>query len=137
LFQCKNRGNQNGGNNGGKKNCLKLKKRDSRLNNNNYNPGSNNSDNRYRENYESQDMVFTVTLYTERFEDDVIVVQVYTIALWIEACLMLKTSMRTFELVMEISEQQQRLVVASVESFKSMDHLLISFFTILSLSQIL
>jgi hypothetical protein len=63
LFQCKNRGHQNGNNNGGnsaggifgnychkpghvKQNCLKLKKRDSQLNNNNFNRGNSNSGNR-------------------------------------------------------------------------------------------
>jgi hypothetical protein len=88
LFQCKNQGNQNGNNNGGnatggifcnycckpghvKQNCLKLKKRDSRLNNNNFNPGNSNSGNRDRENFESQDMVFTAKSDAEKFEDDI------------------------------------------------------------------
>jgi Zinc knuckle len=64
-FKCKNRRNQNGGSNGGnasgsiyctycrkpghmKRNCLKLKKKDSRLNNAKYNPtGNGNHNNRY------------------------------------------------------------------------------------------
>jgi hypothetical protein len=87
-FHCKNRGNQNGNNNGGnstggifcnycrkpghvKQNCLKLKKRDSRLNNNNFNPGNSNSGNRDQENFDSQDMAFKATSDAEKFEDDI------------------------------------------------------------------
>jgi hypothetical protein len=88
-FQCKNRGNQNGGSNGGNTTggmyynyyhkpvyinlkCLKLKTGDSRLNNNNYNPSGNRKyGNRDRENNESQDMLFTATSDAERFQDDI------------------------------------------------------------------
>jgi hypothetical protein len=87
-FQCKNRGNQNGNNNGGnltggifcnycckpghvKQNCLKLKKRDSRISNINSNPGNSNSGHRDQESFESQDMVFTATSDAEKFEDDI------------------------------------------------------------------
>jgi hypothetical protein len=71
-FQCKNRAINNGGNNGNssggifcsycrksghdKKNCLKLKKKEARNNN-----PSNNSGDGNRQNYESQDVVFTDT----------------------------------------------------------------------------
>jgi hypothetical protein len=47
-------------------------------------------------------MVFTVTSNAERFEDDIWIC-VHTIVLRIEACLMLKASMRTFKLVMGIA----------------------------------
>ena len=85
-FQCKNRGNQNGGNNGSnttgsnyctycrkpghvKQNCFKLKKKDSRFSNN---PSSNsNNGNPGRENYESQDVVFAATSDAEKFTDDI------------------------------------------------------------------
>jgi hypothetical protein len=53
-----------------KQNCLKLKKRDSRLNNSKNVPsGNSNYGNRDGEN--TQDMVFTATSDAERFEDDV------------------------------------------------------------------
>jgi hypothetical protein len=52
--------------------CLKFKKRDSRLNNSNNNTSGNSKyGNRDRENYKSQDMMFTVTLEAERFEDNI------------------------------------------------------------------
>jgi hypothetical protein len=88
-FQCKNRGNQNGGNNGGnasgsfyctycckpghvKQNCLKLKRKNSRLNNtNNTSSGKGNNSNCDRENFESQDMVFAATSDAEKFDDDI------------------------------------------------------------------
>jgi hypothetical protein len=88
-FQCKNRGNQNGGSNGGnasgsiyctycrkpghvKQNCLKLKRKDSRLNyTNNNSSGNGNNSNRNRENFESQDMVFAATSDAEKFDDDI------------------------------------------------------------------
>jgi hypothetical protein len=89
LFQCKHRGNQNGGNNGRntigsiyctycckpghvKQNCLKLKKKDPQLNNTNYNPsGNGNNNNCNRENFDSQDIVFAATSDTEKFDDDI------------------------------------------------------------------
>jgi hypothetical protein len=89
LVQCKNQGNQNGGSNGGnasgsicctycrkpghvKQNCLKLKRKDSRLNNTNNNSSNNsNNSNCDRENFESQDMVFAATSDTEKFDDDI------------------------------------------------------------------
>jgi hypothetical protein len=71
-FQCKNRAINNGGSNGNssggifcsyccksghdKKNCLKLKKKEARNNN-----PSNNSSNGNRQNYKTQDVVFTAT----------------------------------------------------------------------------
>jgi hypothetical protein len=89
LFQCKNRGNQNGGSNGGnlsgsiyctycrqpghvKQNCLKLKRKDSRLKNtNNNSSGNGNNSNLDRQNFESQDMVFAATSDAEEFNDDI------------------------------------------------------------------
>jgi hypothetical protein len=89
LFQCKNRGNQNGGSNGGnasgsiyctychkpghvKQNCLKLKRKDSRLSNtNNNSSGNGHNSNLDRQNFESQDMVFAATLDAEEFDDDI------------------------------------------------------------------
>jgi gag-polypeptide of LTR copia-type len=88
-FQCKNQGIQNGGSNGGnasgsiyctycrkhghvKQNCLKLKRKDSRLNNTNNNSSSNgNNTNRDRQNFESQDMVFAATSDAEEFDDNI------------------------------------------------------------------
>jgi hypothetical protein len=88
-FQCKNRGNQNGGSNGGnasgsiyctycrkpghvKQNCLKLKRKDSRLSNtNNNSSGNGNNSNQDRQNFESQDMVFAATSDAEEFDDDI------------------------------------------------------------------
>jgi gag-polypeptide of LTR copia-type len=88
-FQCKNRGTQNGGSNGGnasgsiyctycckpghvKQNCLKLKRKDSRLNNtNNNSSGNGNISNCDRQSFESQDMVFAATSDAEKFDDDI------------------------------------------------------------------
>jgi hypothetical protein len=55
-----------------KQNCLKLKRKDSRLNKtNNNSSGKGNNSNRDRENFESQDMVFAATLDAEKFDDDI------------------------------------------------------------------
>jgi hypothetical protein len=55
-----------------KQNCLKLKRKDSRLyNTNNNSSGKGNNSNRDRENFESQDMVFAATLDAEKFDDDI------------------------------------------------------------------
>jgi CRISPR/Cas system-associated protein Cas10 (large subunit of type III CRISPR-Cas system) len=82
LFQCKNRESHHGENNcysnGGiicsycrkpghdKKNCLKLKKKNSRLNH-----ASTNNGNTDRPNFDSQDVVFTATASYERINEDV------------------------------------------------------------------
>jgi hypothetical protein len=53
------------------KNCLKLKRKNSQLNNtNNNSSGNGNDSNRGREIFESQDMVFAATLDAENFDDD-------------------------------------------------------------------
>jgi hypothetical protein len=82
-------GKSNGGSNGGnasgsiyctycrkpghvKQNCLKLKRKDSRLNNTrNNSSGNGNNSNHNRENFESQDMVFAATSDAEKFDDDI------------------------------------------------------------------
>ena len=82
AFQCKNRAINNGGNNGNsnggifcsycrktghdKRNCHKLKKKEARNNN-----PSNNNGNVNRQNYESQDVVFTATSKNETLSDDI------------------------------------------------------------------
>ena len=81
LFQCKNRGSHNGGNNGtssggnfcsycrkpghDRKNCFKLKKKDSRPNH-----ASTNNGNTDRPNFDSQDVVFTATASDEKVDKD-------------------------------------------------------------------
>jgi hypothetical protein len=82
LFQCKNCGSHNSGNNGNssgrifcsycckpghdRKNCFKLKKEDSRSNN-----ASSNNGNSDRPNFGSQDVVFTATASEERIRGDI------------------------------------------------------------------
>jgi hypothetical protein len=52
--------------------CLKLKRKDLRLNNTNHNSsGNGNHSNRDRENFESQDMVFAAKWDAEKFDDDI------------------------------------------------------------------
>jgi hypothetical protein len=81
-FQCKNRSNHNSGNNGNetgtnfcsycrktghdKKSCFKLKKKEAQNGH-----ASNLNGNADRRNYESQDVVFTVTLKNEILTDDI------------------------------------------------------------------
>jgi hypothetical protein len=81
-FQCKNQGSHNGGNNGNssggnfcsycrkpghdKKDCFKLKKRDSRSNN-----ASMNNGHAYRPNFHSQDVVLAATSSEERIREDI------------------------------------------------------------------
>jgi hypothetical protein len=55
-----------------KQNCLKLKRKDSLLNNTINNcSGNGNNTNRDRQIFESQDMVFAATLDAEKFDDDI------------------------------------------------------------------
>ena len=84
-FQCKNRSNHNDANHGNttagnyctycrktghiKLNCLKLKKKETRYNNNQ--PSSNNNGNRDRGNHDSQDVVFATTAKNEMFTEDI------------------------------------------------------------------
>ena len=81
-FQCKNRAVNNGGNNGNtsggifcsycrksghdKRNCFKLKKKEARNNSSSSNNGNGN-----RQNYESQDVVFTATSKNGTLSDDI------------------------------------------------------------------
>ena len=82
-FQCKNRGMNNGGNNGNssvgifctycrkpghdKKNCFKLKRKEGRNNH----PSNNNNGNGNRQNYESQDVVFTAASNDVTLSNDI------------------------------------------------------------------
>jgi hypothetical protein len=57
-----------------KQNCLKIKRKDSRLNNtNNNSSGNGNISNCDRQSFESQDMVFAATLDAEEFADDILI----------------------------------------------------------------
>jgi hypothetical protein len=90
-----------------KQNCLKLKRKDSRLNNTNHNSsGNGNNSNLDRENFESQDMVFAAASDAETFDDDIWICASSASSHYCvsdKVCLMLEISMKRLELEMVIS----------------------------------
>jgi hypothetical protein len=100
-----------------KQNCLKLKRKDSRLSNTSSNSsGNGNKSNCYRENFESQDMVFAVTSDAEKFDDDIWICDSSVsslITFQIEVCLMSEILMKRLESDMVISSLKLRLETSS------------------------